>query len=292
VNAKHSEEPLTVLKSGPDHIRVAHRLKNHPATTVAGVIERFFRMEGGLHTSAATSAKGSVGSRIALAADPITNSLLVSGPPEAVKEVEELLDKLDQPAGMVLLEMEIGEAPVAAVKAVISSKPTEKSPAAAGEPVRLPQRPEKMETIGRARVVTLDNQPAFVQMGSRVPLLNDATASSASGPTRPNSLRTSFQNVGLILLFTPRINPNEVVMQIDVEKSQLGPEAEGIPISAVGDKVVRSPRIDITTAQATVKIADGQTMILCSAAQGKSDKQLVVIITPHIIGLEEAKRIR
>ena len=91
-----------------------------------------------------------------------------------MKEVEELLDKLDQPAGMVLLEMEIGEAPVAAVKAVISSKPTEKSPAAAGEPVRLPQRPEKMETIGCARVVTLDNQPAFVQMGSRVPLLNDA----------------------------------------------------------------------------------------------------------------------
>ena len=82
-------------------------------------------------------------------------------------------------------------------------------------------------------------------------------------------------------------------MQIDVEKSQLGPEAEGIPISAVGDKVVRSPRIDMTTAQTTVKYSrrPDDDPLQCRR-QGKSDKQLVMIITPHIIGLEEAKNIR
>ena len=205
-----------------------------------------------------------------------------------MKEVQDLLDKLDQPAGMLLMEMEIGEAPVDDANRDSSSKSKEKSPAATGEPFRLPQRPEKMETIGRARLVTLDNQPAFVQMGSRVPLVNEVSVSPMGSPTRSPSLH----NVGLILGMTPRIKPDGVVMQISVEKSQLGPESEGIPIAAAGDKVVRSPRMDTTTVQTTVSIANGQTVILGSAAQeGKSGKQLVIIVTPHIVGLEEAKNV-
>ena len=52
-------------------------------------------------------------------------------------------------------------------------------------------------------------------------------------------------------------------MEIDAEKSKLGPEAEGIPIFIAQDgSVVRSPRIDTITAQATVSAADGETIIL------------------------------
>ncbi len=57
--------------------------------------------------------------------------------------------------------------------------------------------------------------------------------------------------------------------------------------------MVRSPRIDATTVQTTVRIPNAQTAILAGAAQkARSDKELVIIVTPHVIGPEEAKQVR
>ena len=52
-------------------------------------------------------------------------------------------------------------------------------------------------------------------------------------------------------------------MEIDAEKSEVGPEIDGIPvsISATGE-VIRSPRVNITTAQTTVSAASGQTIVI------------------------------
>ncbi len=213
---------------------------------------------------------------------------MISGPPEAVEEVLGLLDKMDRVGGMLLLEMEMGVVPVGEAKHAESPKPKDKSPTAKAEPYRLLERPAKMETTGYARLVTLDNQPGYVQMGSRVPHVTGVSVSANGGEVRS----TSMQNVGLILAVTPRISSDgTVTMQIDAEQSQLGPENEGIPIAAVGNKVVREPRVDAAIVQTTVRIPNAQSVILGSVMrQGKSDKELVVIITPHIIGLEEAKK--
>ncbi len=291
---KLAEEPLTVLKSGPDHIRVLYRLKNCPASDVNQDLQQLFRLEGGLHKAAANSSKAPTGSGIAIVPCAVENSLLISGAPEAVEEVLGLLDKLDQPAGMLLLEMEIGLAPIVEAKPEASAKPKAKSPAAKDEPFRLPQRPEKLETTARVRLITLDDQPAFIQLGSRVPRVSSMSVLSTGGETRS----TTLDNVGLIVGVTPRIDPlGAVVMQIDVEQMQLGPESEGSPISVARNQVVRSPRMEGTTVQTTVRILDGQTMILGSAVQkGKSnkelaDKELVIIVTPHIIRPEEAKKV-
>ena len=77
--------------------------------------------------------------------------------------------------------------------------------------------------------------------------------------------RVQWENVGVILGITPRISPDGlVVMLIDASKQEIGPEAEGIPISIMaqtGD-VIRSPRINVTLAQTTVSAADGQTIVL------------------------------
>ncbi len=264
--AKPPEEPLTVLKSGPDHIRVAFRLKNSPATSVNSAMQQLFRLEGGFQKSTATSAKSAAGSSVAIVPEPVTNSLIVSGPPEAVDEVRALAEKLDGRPPMVLEEMEMGIVPLGETKAGESPNPKEKSPATTAEPFRLPKRPEKLETTARARVITMDNQPAFIQMGSRVPRLSSIKESGSE---------VRLDNVGLIVGVTPRIGDGAVTMQIDVEQSQLAP-GEGIPISVAGDKVLRSPVIDATTVQTTIKILDGHPMILGSAAgQGKAGKELV-----------------
>lgn len=125
--------------------------------------------------------------------------------------------------------------------------------------LRALQETRRLEILSRPQVLTLDNQQAFIQVGQRVPRI---AATSVNQFGVQNQL--ALENVGLIIGVTPRISPEgNVVMEIDAEKSKLGPEAEGIPIFIAQDgTVVRSPRIDTITAQATVSAADGETIIL------------------------------
>ena len=84
---------------------------------------------------------------------------------------------------------------------------------------------ERKPAAGRARrpqVTTLDNQPAFIQVGQRVPRITQRDVTDR-WRRRANSRCTS-KNVGLILLVTPRISPDGlVVMDIDAERSEVGP---------------------------------------------------------------------
>jgi hypothetical protein len=125
--------------------------------------------------------------------------------------------------------------------------------------LRALQETRRLEILSRPQVLTLDNQQAFIQVGQRVPRI---ASTSVNQFGVQNQL--TLENVGLIIGVTPRISPEgNVVMEIDAEKSKLGPEAEGIPIFIAQDgSVVRSPRIDTITAQATVSAADGETIIL------------------------------
>ncbi|QGJ71135.1 Type II and III secretion system protein [Planctomycetales bacterium 10988] len=125
--------------------------------------------------------------------------------------------------------------------------------------IRALSESRKVKVLSRPQVTTLDNQPAFVLVGQRVPRI---TSTSFSDFGQTNSI--TQENVGLVLGVTPRISPEgQVVMEIDVENSSVGPESEGIPISiAASGDVIRSPRIDTTTAQTTVSAANGQTIVL------------------------------
>jgi type II secretion system protein D len=125
--------------------------------------------------------------------------------------------------------------------------------------LRALQDSRRLEILSRPQVLTLDNQQAFIQVGQRVPRIVNSII------TQQNTQNVvALENVGLIIGVTPRISPEgNVVMEIDAEKSKLGPESEGIPISIAQDgTVIRSPRVDTITAQATVSAADGETIIL------------------------------
>lgn len=125
--------------------------------------------------------------------------------------------------------------------------------------IRALQESSRLDILSRPQVMTLNNQPAFILVGSRVPRI-DSTQQTVNGTI--NS--TVLENVGLLLGVTPRISPDGlVVMEIDAEKSELGPTDDGIPISinAAGE-AVKSPIINTTQAQTTVSARSGQTVIL------------------------------
>ncbi|MCP4783466.1 MAG: hypothetical protein GY903_08380 [Fuerstiella sp.] len=165
-----------------------------------------------------------------------------------------------------------------------------------------------MEVLSRPQVMTLDNQQAFIQVGQRVPRV---VSSSITNFGQVNSVE--MEDVGLLLGVTPRISPEgNVVMEIDAEKSKVGKESDGIPISVSADgAIVRSPRVDVTTAQTTVSAASGQTIVIGGLIMTGNEsitkkvpwlgdvpllgrlfrydgytnvrKELLIILTPHVI---------
>ncbi len=174
--------------------------------------------------------------------------------------------------------------------------------------LRALQDSRRLEVLSRPQVLTLDNQQAFIQVGQRVPRISNSNVTQF-GTT--NGLIDV--NVGLIIGVTPRISPEgNVVMEIDAEKSKVGPESEGIPVSTSNSgTIIRSPRIDTITAQATVSAADGETIILGGLISRSTNTvhrqvpwlgnlpilrhlfsydfnqtlrtELVIILTPHVV---------
>jgi type II secretion system protein D len=185
--------------------------------------------------------------------------------------------------------------------------------------IRALQESRRLDVLSRPQVRTLDNQPAFIQVGQRVPRI--VASNITEGGLQTNSVE--LENVGLIMGVTPRISPDgTVVMEIDAEKSSLGPEQEGIPITVSLDgTIIRSPRIDTTTAQATVSAASGETIILggliTNGTQSVNRRvpylsdlpllgdlfrydgtfqrrtELLIILTPHVIrSAEDSERLK
>ncbi|WP_218933347.1 secretin N-terminal domain-containing protein [Rubripirellula lacrimiformis] len=177
--------------------------------------------------------------------------------------------------------------------------------------LRALEESRRLDVLSRPQILTLDNQSAFIQVGQRVPRITGSTITQIG---QQNTI--TMENVGLILGVTPRISPEgNVTMEIDAEKSEVGPESEGIPVSATADgTVVRSPRVNVASAQATVSAADGETIVLGGLISTKQKQlhrkvpwlgdipivkhlfrydsvsntraELLIILTPHIVRSE------
>ncbi len=116
----------------------------------------------------------------------------------------------------------------------------------------------RLNIISRPQIMTLDNQPAFVQVGKNVPRIA-GTELTAYGQVN----NITMENIGLIMGVTPRISPeNMVVMELDVEKSDVGPQSEWIPVFVSEGQAVKSPSFNVTKATTTVSALDGETIVL------------------------------
>ncbi|TWT67014.1 putative type II secretion system protein D precursor [Posidoniimonas polymericola] len=126
--------------------------------------------------------------------------------------------------------------------------------------LRALQENRRLEVLSRPQIMALDNQQGTVSVGSRVPTIQGVSFTEFG--QQQNQI--TYEDVGIILEVTPRISPdNQVVMQVYAEKSQLGPEAEGIPVfAAPGGAVVRAPVINQTVARTVVTAGTGQTVVL------------------------------
>ncbi len=250
-----------------------HRLANMPATDVAKTVNDLLRAEGP--------------SNMIVIADPVTNSLLLSGTPDGIRETLKLVEELDTEPCMVCVQVVIGM--VESREGLSLLAPNPEGPEICcthAEACRLIDEFSKSDAVkilARPQIVNLDNQPAFFQIGHRVPRV---TATKEG-----QILATGLENVGLIVGVTPRVSPDHAVtMEIDLEKSEVGPEDQGFPlgVDAKGN-VIRSPKIETTMAQTTVSIPPGRAMIVAGLALdgGQHRGELVLVVTPHIVAKDE-----
>ena len=176
----------------------------------------------------------------------------------------------------------------------------------------------RIDVLSRPQIMTLDNQPAFLQVGQQVPRITSSTISVTG-----TSNATTLDNVGIILYVQPRVTPeNLIVMSVDAERSDVGPVDSGIPISiSTTGQVIRSPIYDTQLAQTIVQATEGQTIVLGGLIRTSKDqthsrvpylsnlpllgnlfrydsviqqrRELLILLTPHIVRDEnDADRIK
>lgn len=292
---------------GPPHERLVCVLENAPAMDVANTLGKLIQ---GLR------AAGQLPSEVVIVPEVVTNSLVISAAPKELEEIRRLVDQLDRRPASVRVELLIAEVlPSGKAKARSLKQSSAKGGRKARPDVRkqktpvsdaarlieesLGAKPAKsnpdirrrlralessgqLKIINRPQLTTLDNQPALIHVGQKIPVLR--IVGSREG-TRATSL--IYEQVGLIVGLTPRISPRGVVtMEIDVEKSEVGPIAQSVPAGVLDSgKVLRLPRIEGTTLQTTVSVPDGESVVLggLTVESGAQRSRLMIVLTPHII---------
>jgi type II secretion system protein D len=151
--------------------------------------------------------------------------------------------------------------------------------------LRALQEKRRLEVLSRPQLMALDGQQGQVLVGQDVPTIQQTNFDPFGGTI--NTIQ--YRSVGLIMNLVPRISPDGlVVMQISAEKSEVGPELEGIPISiSANGTTLRAPRIERTNAITTVSALSGQTVILSGLLQTrKSDihRRVPIIADIPLIG--------
>jgi len=268
-----SAELLTVVPSQDGehrHTRLVCGLKNVPASDLANTLTTLFQAETqGQRSDAAR--------RVVIVPDVVSNSLLLSGSPEVVNEVQRLAEQLDHPAVMVQLEFVLVRLPA-------GDKPAGKGRAGRPETFNPNSLPEQAEIVVRGELTTLDNQKARILVGRNQPHITSSNVTTHG--TAINSI--TYRNMGTTLSMTPRVAADRTVaLAVEVEDSRSGPIEEGTPITVPSQgEPTRVPNDEMFSIQTAVQIADGKTATVAGMGRDpKSRKQYLLLLTPHVLSM-------
>ncbi|MBM4093858.1 MAG: general secretion pathway protein GspD, partial [Planctomycetes bacterium] len=182
--------------------------------------------------------------------------------------------------------------------------------------IRALAKKSRVQILSRPQIMTMNNIPASVLIGQRVPQITDFQTTNVG---TVNSV--DLIEVGVSLGVIPRVTPDGlIIMDIEARDSKVGDPSEGIPIGVQDGIAINSPIFDDITAITTIAARSGQTVVFggliaserTEAFRGvpylsqipivghlfrydtKSDerRELIFFLTPHIVlGSEEIETI-
>lgn len=253
--------PPTCLEPDPQQRkRVVVRLRHAPAIDVAMALTEFLDSHQQLRAACTLTPS------MVFVPEPTSNSLLISGGPSDVDDISRLIAQIDVRPDTVLVDVRIAEFEPLASQAEAADSAATEAPSMEKDGSRWLAWAEehcRIKTLGRPQIMTLDNQPAFIQAGQRVP-----RGSSESGSNSPPEL----MSVGFTLGVTPHVSPEgQVLMELDVEH-----------VSIVKRGSV--PAVQKASFQTAVCARSGETTVLGGPIQRTEDgdRQLILALTPRV----------
>ncbi|HZZ26964.1 MAG TPA: permease prefix domain 1-containing protein [Pirellulales bacterium] len=242
--AQSLEKPQTSAAQRSENQQQRHlfRLQNVFCSNIAGTLTKAYPPGDGT---------GAL-----VVAEPTSNSLLVSAPPETLKEISNLIAEIDSPY------------PSIAVDVWFVKLQPETEFLQAGRRTAVLNQLLQLEREGKAAVTNhfqltcSDNQPAFAEQGERRP--------GIANPTTVNSNRTStttHESIGTTIQVQARVSSgNVIIMSLDAEKStavaQVKDGAVGPGLKAAERSELPAPTNIAILGQSTIRIARGDIVNL------------------------------
>jgi type II secretory pathway component GspD/PulD (secretin) len=138
-----------------------------------------------------------------------------------------------------------------------------------------------IDVLSRPQIRAVESHEAFIQIGQQVPVV-DGVSVTPVGSANPVIRQ---DQAGIILKVTPRISPDgRVQLAVNAEKSAFNlTPGTGVPIftDATNGNVIEAPIKDITTADTTVSVQSGQTIVLGGMI---TNDQIVVVRKVPFLG--------
>ncbi len=116
----------------------------------------------------------------------------------------------------------------------------------------------RAQVLSRPQIMTLNNVPASVLVGQRIPQITDFQTLATGGTVNSVDLVDTGVSLGVI----PRVTPDGlIIMDIEANDSRVGDPAEGITIGVSDGIPIQSPIYDDITAITTIAARSGQTVV-------------------------------
>lgn len=214
-------------------------------------------------------------------AEPNTNSLIISAPPEYALLLQQLIRQLDQAPPQVLIEAIVAEVALDTERKLGFQWTWTEHPhfgdsdltgtigtslGLAAEAVGLRYSiagasfnsllhalatDEKVSILSTPRIFTSNNRAAQINISTATPYISNIVTTEIT-----QNFAVQYLDVGVILDVTPQISPDgTVTMQVSQQANEL------LGFRDLGNNV-QAPTVATRSAQATIRVADGQTVIL------------------------------
>lgn len=283
---------INELDSRPaqERITTVYRLKNAQGTDIQTAIRAWLTEQRASLTSAMGADLGAAArlleQEVAVVAVTdrnidVSNTLLISASPRYYAEVERIIKELDAPPPQVLIQVLLAEVTLTdetdfgfdwnfrtdsgsstvnvgtrfGIAADIASGGFGVSVTGSDLEffLRALKAQNRMQVLQRPQVVSVDNQPAEINVGQRVPFVSSSRVDVNGGVF--NTI--SYENVGIILTVTPRISPDGFVRMV------VSPEVSSIADSTVQiSEGLNAIVVNSRAATTTVTVQDGHTAII------------------------------
>jgi len=247
---------------------------------------------------------------VAIVAEATTNTLLLSASPRYFKTISKMIDELDQPLPQVLIKVLLAEVTLTGrsdlgfewdhsarngsngavrrfgtnfgVAGSFNTNGGFRFSLTGGDVdlfLQALQTEGRLEVLSRPQILTADNQTGEINVGQRVPFITNSRVTDEGSVF--NTIQ--YENVGIILQTTPRINPDgDIKLEVNAEISSIS-DSDSVEISEGVNAIVVNNR----SATTTVTVRNGHTIViggLITSQDNNTERKVPFIGDLPIIG--------